>query len=55
MVIPLDGEVPLKKELAGRGLSCKLETEGRVVVDIEHDGSRTRSATSGGTVNISLN
>lgn len=53
-VVPLDGEVPFKQDLVGQGLSCKLETEGRVVVDIEHNGSRSRSATSGGTINISL-
>ncbi len=53
-VIPFDGTVPYEKELVGQGLSCKLETEGRVVVDIEHNGSRSRSATNGGVVNISL-
>ena len=54
VIIPLDGGVPYQTELVGKGLSCKLETEGRVVVDIEHNGSRTRSATNGGAVNISL-
>ena len=54
-VIPLDGQVPYAAEFVGQGLACKLETKGRVVVDIEHGGSHTRSATSGGMVNISLN
>ncbi len=53
-IIPLDGGVPFATELVGNGLACKLETEGRIVVDIEHNGSRSRSATNGGVVNISL-
>jgi hypothetical protein len=53
-VLPLDGEVPYANELVGQGFACKLETQGRVVVDIEHNGSRSRSSTNGGVVNISL-
>jgi hypothetical protein len=53
-VIRLDGQVPHERELVGQSLSCKLKTRGGVVVDVEHNGNRSRSATNGGTVNINL-
>ena len=53
-VISLDGHVPYSNTFIGQGLACKLETEGRVVVDIEHNGSRSRSSTTNGVINISL-
>ena len=53
-VLTLNGEVPHEQEVVGHGLSCQLQADGRIVIDIEHDGSRTRSATNGGRINISL-
>jgi hypothetical protein len=51
--IELEGAVPLRRVFDGDGLSCRLRADGRVVVEITHDGSRARSATSGGTVQVS--
>ena len=53
-ILSLQGQVPHEQDVVGRGLSCQLQAEGRVVVDIEHNGSRTRSATNGGSINIHL-
>jgi len=53
-VLSLLGTVPFEQEVVGHGLSCHVETEGRVVLEIDHNGSRTRSATNGGKINISL-
>ncbi|MGI9489258.1 MAG: hypothetical protein ACR2RF_25895 [Geminicoccaceae bacterium] len=53
-VLTLNGQVPHEQEVVGHGLSCQLQADGRIVIDIEHDGSRTRSATNGGRINISL-
>lgn len=52
--VTLQGTVPHEQDIVGDGLACRLEATGRLVVDIVHDGSRSRSTTSGGTVNIKL-
>jgi hypothetical protein len=51
--VELEGTVPLQKTFDGDGLSCRLRVQGRVVVEIAHDGSRSRAATNGGTVQVS--
>ncbi len=53
-VLTLEGQVPHEQEVVGHGLACQLQAESRVVIDIEHGGSRTRSATNGGRINIGL-
>ncbi len=53
-VLPLQGKIPHEEAIVGQGLACQLETSGRVVVDVEHGGSRTRSSTRGGKINITL-
>jgi hypothetical protein len=53
-VLTLEGNVPHEQDVVGHGMKCQLQTEGRVVIDIEHNGSRTRSATNGGKINIGL-
>jgi len=53
-ILSLQGQVPHEQEVVGHGLSCQLQADGRVVVDIEHNGSRTRSTTNGGSINIHL-
>jgi len=52
--VELAGPVPLERSFTGDGLSCRLEAEGRVVVEIAGGGTRSRSATTGGTINITL-
>jgi len=52
--VELAGPVPLERSFTGIGLACRLETEGRVVVEIAGGGSRSRSATTGGTINITV-
>jgi hypothetical protein len=44
----------LARSFIGDGLACRLEAEGRVVVEIAGGGSRSRSATAGGTINVTL-
>ena len=52
--VELDGPVPLERRFTGDGLSCRLEAAGRVVVEIEGGGNRSRSATTGGTINVTV-
>jgi hypothetical protein len=52
--IELTGPVPLERSFTVEGLACRLEAEGRAVVEVAGGGSRSRSATSGGTINITL-
>lgn len=51
--VPLEGVVPAERTFVADGLSCELRAQGRIVVEIRHDGSRSRAATSGGLVGIS--
>jgi hypothetical protein len=50
--VELAGPVALERSFIGEGLACRFETEGRVVVEIAGAGSRSRSATTGGTINV---
>ena len=50
----LTGVVPRYEELTGAGLSCRIEGAGLIAVEIAHDGSVSRSVTSGGTINIAV-
>jgi hypothetical protein len=52
--VELAGPVPLERRFNGDGLSCRLEAEGRVVVEIAGGSSHSRSATTGGTINVTL-
>jgi hypothetical protein len=51
--IELAGSVPLQRRFEGDGLSCRFTAEGPIVVEIAHDGSRSRAASTGGTVRVS--
>jgi hypothetical protein len=50
--VELEGAVPLERTFDGDGLSCRFRAEGRVVVEIAHNGSRSRSASDGGTIQV---
>jgi hypothetical protein len=50
--IALEGAVPAERGFVADGLSCSLRAEGRIVVEITHNGSRSRAETSGGLVQI---
>jgi hypothetical protein len=49
----LEGTVPLERAFDGDGLSCRFRAEGWVVVEITHNGSRSRAASSGGVIRVS--
>lgn len=51
--IEIEGAVPLQRTFDGDALTCRFAAEGRVVVEIGHDGSRSRSASSGGVIQVS--
>jgi hypothetical protein len=51
--IELQGAVPLEREFDGDGLSCRFRAEGQVIVEIAHNGSRSRSATTDGLIRVS--
>lgn len=50
----LAGIVPRHQAFTGEGLACRIESTGSITVEVAGDGSRSRSATSGGTVRIGL-
>jgi hypothetical protein len=52
--VTLEGGVPGERTFVAEGLTCELRAEGRIVVEVVHDGSRARSATSGGVIRISV-
>jgi hypothetical protein len=52
--VELAGAVPLQRSFTADGVSCRIAAEGRVVVELAGAGSRSRSATTGGTVHVTL-
>jgi hypothetical protein len=52
--LELSGVVPRHERLEGDGLACRIEGDGRIVVEVARNGSRSRSATTGGVINISV-
>lgn len=52
--LELSGVVPRHEEIAAVALACRIESEDPITVEVVRDGSRSRSATSGGVVNISV-
>lgn len=52
--LELTGTVPLRRTIQADGLTCRLQTTGRIVVDIARGKSRSRSATNGGIVSVSV-
>lgn len=51
-VMALEGTVPLEHTFVADGLDCRMEAQGRVVVEITREGSRSRAATTGGLVHV---
>lgn len=51
--IEIEGGVPLQRTFEGDALTCRLAAEGRIVVEIGHAGGRSRSASSGGVIQVS--
>ena len=52
--MPLAGALPQSLDIIANALTCQIKSEGRLIVEIQHDKSRTRSATNGGTIRLSL-
>jgi hypothetical protein len=50
--IDLDGTVPFEQRFDGEGLSCEVQADGRIAAQIDHEGGRSRSETSGGTARV---
>ena len=52
--IELSGVVPRHEELMAEAIACRIESAGSITVEIAHDGSRSRSAISGGTAHLAV-
>jgi hypothetical protein len=50
--IELSGVVPHHEDLSAEAVACRIESAGRITVEIAHDGSRSRSVISGGTAHV---
>ena len=50
--IEIFGIVPRHQELLGEAIACRIESAGRIAVEIARDGSRSRSVISGGTAHV---
>ena len=50
----LTGTVPLQRIIQAETLTCRFETTGRIVVDIIHGNSRSRSASHGGVITVGV-
>jgi len=51
-VTALEGTVPLERTFTADGLDCRIEAEGRVVVEITHEGGWSRATTRSGLIDI---
>ena len=52
--VDIDTTVPYRRTFAAAGLRCSFAADGRAVVEVEKNGSRSRSATDGGRININV-
>lgn len=52
--LKLTGTVPLQRIIQAEKLTCRFETTGRIVVDIIHGNSRSRSASQGGVISVGV-
>lgn len=53
-VLALEGTVPLERTFIADGLDCRIEAEGRVVVEITHEGGWSRVTTDGGFADVQV-
>jgi hypothetical protein len=52
--IELSGVVPRHEELGAEAVACRIESAGRITVEIAHDRSRSRSVINGGTAHLAV-
>ena len=52
--VEIDTAVPYRQSFEAAGLKCRFEADGRAVVEVEKNGSRSRAATAGGRINIDV-
>lgn len=52
--VEIDTGVPYQRSFAAAGLRCTFQADGRAVVEVEKNGSRSRSATNGGRINVDV-
>ncbi len=52
--LELIGTVPLQRTIQADGLTCRFQTTGRIVVDVIHGNSRSRSASNGGVISVAV-
>jgi hypothetical protein len=50
--IEIFGIVPRRQELEAEAIACRIDSAGRIAVEIARDGSRSRSVISGGTAHV---
>lgn len=52
--LTLTGTVPLQRTIQAKKLTCRFETTGRIVVDMIHGNSRSRSTSHGGVITVGV-
>jgi hypothetical protein len=52
--IELSGIVPRHEQLSAEAVACRIESAGRITVEIAYDGSRSRSVIDGGTAHLAV-
>ena len=52
--VEIDTGVPYRRSFETAGLKCSFAADGPAVVEVEKNGSRSRSATNGGRINIDV-
>lgn len=52
--IDLAGVVPRREHFMAEAVVCRLESAGSITVELAHDGSRSRSTVTGGTVHLAV-
>ena len=52
--LEIEGLPPLERQIEADELTCRFETTGLIEVEVTHDGSRSRSKTNGGVLNLRM-
>ena len=52
--VELSGVVPRHEELNADAVACRIESAGRITVEVVYDGNRSRSTINGGTAHLAV-
>lgn len=51
-VLAFRGTVPVERTIVAEEVRCRLQSDGRIIVELSHDSGRSRSVVDGGTAYV---